>query len=107
MAIMRAAVAAGVPLGAICGAVVQAARAGLLDDRAHTGNRAEELVEKAPNYRGAALYRDVPHAVADAGVVTASGEAPRTFAAEIARLLHPETAPLIGEYLKLARAELG
>lgn len=106
-AIMRSAVAAHVPLGAICGAVVQAARAGLLDDRAHTGNGREELAEKAPNYRGTALYREVAHAVADRGVVTASGEAPRTFAAEIARLLHPESAPLLTQYLDLARAELG
>ena len=73
---------AGVPVAAICGATVAAARAGLLDDRAHTSNERDYLVTHAPEYRGGRHYVDTL-AVRDRGVITASGAAPIEFAREI------------------------
>ncbi|HEX5830296.1 MAG TPA: DJ-1/PfpI family protein [Gemmatimonadaceae bacterium] len=72
--------AAGVPVAAICGATAGLARAGLLDDRAHTSNTREYLA--ATGYGGAAHYRDVP-AVTDRDVITAPGTAPVDFARHI------------------------
>jgi putative intracellular protease/amidase len=69
-----------VPLAAICGATLALARAGLLDNRYHTGNAREYLA--ASGYRGGRFYRDRP-AVTDQGVITASGTAPVDFAREI------------------------
>lgn len=76
----RAFVAGGVPVAAICGATAGLARAGLLDDKRHTGNAREYL--KATGYGGAALYSDEP-AVTDGDLVTASGIAPVDFAYHI------------------------
>ena len=104
--LMRRTVGAGVPLGAICGATVAAARSGILDDRAHTGNSLEEMTGKAASYRGSAHYRHVPTAVSDQGVVTAAGESPMTFAAEVIRLTEKrEGDALAAEYLAICRTE--
>ncbi|WP_062210654.1 DJ-1/PfpI family protein [Streptomyces sp. NBRC 109706] len=83
-------VAAGVPVAAICGATVGLARAGLLDDRAHTSGAAEMLT--FTGYAGGAHYREAD-AVTDRGVITAGPTDPEPFAREIlARLdvLEPE-----------------
>jgi putative intracellular protease/amidase len=73
---------AGVPIAAICGATIAAARAGLLDDRAHTSNERGYLDCHAPEYRGDNHYVDAL-AVRDRGVITASGLGPVEFAREI------------------------
>lgn len=73
---------AGVPIAAICGATIAAARAGLLDDRAHTSNEREYLERFAPEYAGPQHYVDAL-AVRDRGVITASGLGPIEFAREI------------------------
>ena len=70
------------PIAAICGATVAVARAGLLDDRRHTSNAKEYLIDKAPQYRGAALY-EPELAVRDRGMITASGLGPVEFAREV------------------------
>ncbi|UED84991.1 DJ-1/PfpI family protein [Streptomyces profundus] len=83
-------VAAGVPVAAICGATLGLARAGLLDDRAHTSGAAGMLA--ASGYGGAAHYREAD-AVTDRDVITAGPTDPEPFAREIlARLdvLEPE-----------------
>jgi putative intracellular protease/amidase len=72
---------AGRPVAAACAATLALARAGLLDDVAHTGNGREYLA--ASGYGGGARYRDVPHAVSDGGIVTAAGTAPVTFAVAV------------------------
>jgi len=77
-------VAAGVPVAAICAATLALARAGLLDDRAHTSNAPEYLA--ASGYRGAGLYRHVP-ATTDRNMITATGIAPVDFAYEIFKML--------------------
>ena len=73
-------IAAGVPLAAICGATAGLARAGLLDERAHTSNALAYL--KGTGYAGAEHYRDEP-AVRTAGLITAGGMSPLEFAREI------------------------
>jgi putative intracellular protease/amidase len=74
--------AGGSPIAAICGATVAVARAGLLDDRRHTSNAKDYLIEHAPEYRGAPLY-EPELAVRDRGMITASGLGPVEFAREI------------------------
>jgi putative intracellular protease/amidase len=94
--------AAGVPVAAICGATAALARAGLLDDRRHTSNAREYLL--ATNYRGAALYEDLP-AVDDAGVITAGGAAAVDFACCIFHRLEvygPETIDAWRQLFKTA-----
>ena len=60
--------AEGTPVAAICGATAGLAKAGLLDDRAHTSAAAEYL--QATGYAGSALYRD-QDVVVDRGLITA------------------------------------
>jgi putative intracellular protease/amidase len=74
----------GTPVAAICGATLGLARAGLLDDRAHTSNAPEFLA--GSGYGGAALYRE-ERAVDDRGVITAGATAPVDFAAAVFRRL--------------------
>lgn len=64
------------------------------------GDRRETLLtvrwirEKAAHYPGSGLYQDVPHAVSDENVVTASGTAPISFAAECLARVFPHMQPL-------------
>jgi putative intracellular protease/amidase len=71
----------GVPIAAICGATLAVARAGLLEDRAHTSNELAYL-QRIPSYRGSNRYVDAL-AVRDRGLITASGLGPTEFAREI------------------------
>ncbi len=75
--LLRDAHESGVLLGLICDATVVAARAGLLDTVHHTSNGAGYL--DPTGYKGAALYRDTPGAVADSRIVTAAGTSPVAF----------------------------
>jgi putative intracellular protease/amidase len=74
----------GVPVAAICGATLGLARAGLLDDRAHTSNAADFLLSSG--YAGGAHYRDEP-VVEDRDVITAPAVRPVDFAAAVFRRL--------------------
>jgi putative intracellular protease/amidase len=85
----------GAVVGAICGGTIAAARAGLLDEIAHTSNSAAYLTQNADKYRGAEFYRDAPHAVRTGRVITAPGSAPATFAVEFLLALLPEQAEQI------------
>ena len=88
--LLRQAQADGKIIGAICGATVAVARAGLLAGKAHTSNGLEWLAGHAPGYAGADGYVDSAKAVADGKLVTAPGSAPVTFSAAICRLVAPE-----------------
>lgn len=88
----KAFVAAGVPVGAICGATFGLARAGLLDDRRHTGNDAGWLASSG--YRGSAFYVSEP-AVDDGGVITASATASLEFARLVLARLSVFTLPAL------------
>lgn len=68
---------AGVPVAAICGATAGLARAGLLDDRAHTSAAADYLA--ATGYAGGDHYLD-ERAVVDGDLVTAGPQSPVQFA---------------------------
>jgi putative intracellular protease/amidase len=76
--------AAGVPVAAICGATAGLARAGLLDDRAHTS--AVSFYLAATGYAGGDRYVDTD-ALTDGGLITAGPTEPVAFAREILRLL--------------------
>ena len=102
---IRAFHGAGRPVGAICGATLALARAGVLDHGGHTSNAAEFLAP-VPEYHGHALYRDQPQAVRDGNLVTAPGTAPVTFAAEIYRALGFHN-PDLDHYVKLYGREHG
>lgn len=71
-----------VVLAGICDGTRVLAQAGLLDHVRHTSNSADNLASIG-TYAGAALYQDVPHAVADQRVITAPGTAPVTFTAAV------------------------
>jgi putative intracellular protease/amidase len=68
---------AGAPVAAICGATAGLARAGLLDDRAHTSAAPEYLA--ATGYAGGNRYVDAP-AVVDGDLITAGPQSPVQFA---------------------------
>ena len=81
---------AGVPVAAICGATAGLARAGLLDDRAHTSSHPAYLA--ATGYAGAAGYVH-ERAALDGDLITAGPQSPVQFArAALTRLglLSPE-----------------
>ena len=61
----------GATVGAICGATVALASAGLLNDRPHTSNGPGFLDMFVPNYTGKHFYVDQP-AAADNNLITAS-----------------------------------
>jgi len=68
---------AGKTIGGICDGTLALARAGILDDVAHTSNGPESLPDTG--YGGVAHYRDQPRAVLDRHIVTAPGTAPVSF----------------------------
>ncbi|MBJ7356828.1 MAG: glutamine amidotransferase [Nocardioides sp.] len=70
---------AGVPVAAICGATAGLARAGLLDDRAHTSSAPEYLLQSGGAYAGGHLYRH-EDSVTDRGLITAGPTHPVEFA---------------------------
>lgn len=81
----------GVPIAAICGATLALARAGLLNDRAHTSNEQAYLTSLASEYAGGGRYVD-ELAVRDRHVITASGLGPTEFAREVFEELEVFTA---------------
>jgi putative intracellular protease/amidase len=68
---------AGVPVAATCGATVGLARAGLLNDRAHTSSSADYLA--ATGYAGGGCYVN-ERAVVDGDLITAGPQSPVQFA---------------------------
>ncbi|NUR96385.1 MAG: glutamine amidotransferase, partial [Kribbellaceae bacterium] len=67
----------GVPVAAICGATAGLARAGLLDERAHTSAAKEYL--QATGYQGSDRYVDA-RAVIGGDLITAGPDSPVQFA---------------------------
>lgn len=84
-ALLQAARDAGKIVAGICDGTVAMARAGLLDEVAHTSNDPQNL--PPTGYRGAAHYRDQPHAVTDGTLITAPGTAPVTFMTAVLKAL--------------------
>lgn len=96
--LLRQAFADGKPIAAICAGTTALARAGLFEGRKHTSNGKDWLEGVVPGYAGSEHYVDTPKAVSDGKVVSASGLAPVTFAAAVARLVAPEAEELIAGY---------
>lgn len=85
-ALVLSLVSAGAPVAAICGATLALVWAGLLDDRRHTSNMPGYIGKHVTEYRGSGNYEPAL-AVADRGVITASGLGPVEFARAIFREL--------------------
>ncbi|MGS1077882.1 DJ-1/PfpI family protein [Pseudoxanthomonas beigongshangi] len=75
----------GVTVAGICGGTLALARAGLLNDRAHTSNDADFLTRNAENYTGQSHFVASASAVTDTRVITAPGSAPVSFTADVFR----------------------
>lgn len=73
-------------IAAICGATLEIARAGLLQDTLHTSNSKGYLKAMIPDYGDDDFYVD-KLAIADKNLITASGLGSVEFACEIVRLL--------------------
>ena len=76
----------GMVVGAICGATMGLANAGMLNNRPHTSNDLAVLKQFCPGYAGDAYYVDKP-AVTDGNLITASGFAAVDFAYEVMKKL--------------------
>ncbi|MAN78303.1 MAG: glutamine amidotransferase [Rhizobiales bacterium] len=98
----------GCVIAGICGGTLALARAGLLDEAAHTSNGLDYL-QAVKTYRGAAHYRDQPQAVGDGRVITAPAPAPASFAVEVltAAGIEAEAAGVIMGMLSREHARLG
>jgi putative intracellular protease/amidase len=79
--VLRKSEADGKVVGGICAGSYQLAKAGLLDDVAHTSNSRSDL--ENTGYHGATRYRDTPEAVRDGKIVTAGAAAPVSFMAKV------------------------
>ena len=75
----------GVTVAGICGGTLALARAGLLNDRAHTSNDAYFLTRNAEKYTGQNHFVASASAVTDTRVITAPGSAPVSFTAGVFR----------------------
>ncbi len=96
--LLRQAFADGKIVAGICAGTTALAHAGLFDGRKHTSNDREWLAKTVADYAGAEHYVDTAKAVTDGKVVSASGLAPVTFAAAVARLIAPEDGEMIAGY---------
>lgn len=76
----------GIVVGAICGATIGLAQAGLLDSRWHTSNDLAYLKMICPSYTGNEYYK-VESAVTDGKLITASGVAPLEFSVHVLKAL--------------------
>lgn len=93
--IVRAALARGVLVGAICNAAAFLAAHGFLNGVRHTGNTLEMLREwGGANYTGADLYEE-RQAVRDGNIVTANGTGYLEFTRECLLWLHADTDEVI------------
>jgi len=101
--IIREALEAGLPVGAICGATLAAARSGVLAGRRHTSNAKAYLSDHVEGYDGAG-YVDTPKAVIDGGLVTAPGSAPASFACGLIGLIWPNH-PIATDLMALVARE--
>jgi putative intracellular protease/amidase len=86
---------AGVPVAAICGATAGLARAGLLDDRAHTSAHPSYLA--ATGYGGGDRYVDA-RAVVDGDLITAGPDSPVQFARAALERLGLASEPTLEAY---------
>ncbi|HEJ9484877.1 TPA: DJ-1/PfpI family protein [Proteus mirabilis] len=70
-------------IAGICGGTLALARAGLLNETAHTSNNPNFLLENAEGYIGNSHYRDSTVAVVSDGIITSPGSAPVSFTSAV------------------------
>ena len=98
-------VASAIPVAGICAATIALARAGLFRDRRHTSNGRDFLAHYAPGYETPSKYVDDTLAVADRGVISASGLGAVEFAAEIFTVLGAFDEKTIAEFRAMHRRQ--
>lgn len=96
-------VAESIPIAGICAATVALARAGLFRGRRHTSNGRDFLQHYAPGYESPDTYVD-QLAVADGGIISASGLGAVEFAAEIFTVLRAFNDETIAQFRTMYRA---
>jgi putative intracellular protease/amidase len=96
-------VAESIPVAGICAATVALARAGLFRDRRHTSNGRDFLRHYAPGYETPDGYVD-QLAVADRGIISASGLGAVEFAVEIFTTLRAFSDETIAQFRTMYRA---
>lgn len=96
-ALLQAVARRGGVVGGICAGTLPLARAGLFNETKHTSNGREWILAKTAGYPGMKNYQDVPHAVADGGIVSAPGTAPGTFALAFLEALYPDKESELNE----------
>lgn len=97
----------GKVIGAICGATVFLGMNGLLNDKQHTSNTVQELIDSG-NYTGMKNYKN-EQAVRDGNLVTANGTAYLEFTKEVLTALDAFPADYIEnnyQYYKLGLIEM-
>jgi putative intracellular protease/amidase len=94
-----------IPIAGICAATVALARAGLFRDHRHTSNGRDFLSHYAPNYETSSMYVDAALAVADRGIISASGLGAVEFAAEIFTTLRALPDEAIAQFRAMYRAQ--
>ena len=97
----------GAIVGAICGATVALANAGLLDSHRHTSNGQGFLEMFSPAYKGQEFYVDEP-SVADGNLITANPTGSLLWAKQIMERLdvfQSNTLELWYEYFSTGKAE--
>lgn len=100
-------ISSGATVGAICGATVALANAGLLDNRKHTSNGPGFLEMFSPSYKGQSFYIDEP-SVADKNLITASSTGALMWAKQIIEtlgVLKKDTLEAWYEYFSTGKAE--
>ena len=102
---LRHLAANSIPIAGICAATVALARAGLFRDRRHTSNGRDFLSHYAPDYETPAMYVDASLAVADRGIISASGLGAVEFAAEIFTTLRALPDEAIAQFRAMYRAQ--
>jgi len=94
----------GIVVGAICGATMGLAQAGLLNKRWHTSNDLSYLKMVCPSYQGGEYYKE-ESAVTDGSLVTASGVAPLEFSVHVLKVLDVFTPKTLAAWYQLNKTQ--
>ncbi|MGE4384967.1 MAG: type 1 glutamine amidotransferase family protein [Endomicrobiaceae bacterium] len=93
-----------IPVGAVCAATIALAKAGFLNNAAHTSNDLDFLKKVCPEYTGEKKYRREP-AVSGGNLITAGGTAPIEFAREILKKLGVISDEVLDTWYKLYKEQ--
>ncbi|MEK3659401.1 type 1 glutamine amidotransferase family protein [Paenibacillus sp. FSL F4-0236] len=94
----------GIVVGAICGATLGLAQAGLLDSRWHTSNDLAYLKMICQSYTGEEYYK-VESAVTDGKLITASGVAPLEFSVHVLKALDVFSPKTLDAWYRLNKTQ--